>query len=823
MQRKYILIVIITILVALLTVGGSILASYVSSLVSPAFKPLALPLLSIIAVAVAALTVWLYFLQRGTDHAIPTPGSQNRQRILVRVHTFWIKDVLEQSLHGAALIALGLHEQPDALVNPWQLEFQQPDQLAHPLPLGTRITQVYDDVGGELLILGEPGSGKTTLLLELARDLLDRARKNEAHLMPVVFILSSWTKQQPLSDWLVEELSTKYQVPHKLGRSWVDGDQLLLLLDGLDEVAREYRGACIDAINTYRKEHMVPMVICCRSKDYFSQGKRVQLDCAVIVQPLTTQQIDTYLSSTGEQLVSVRTALHNDLVLQELVTTPLMLSILTLAYQGKSVEDISAGVSLEAQRSQIFETYTQRMLQRRGTKSGYTAQQTRSWLGWLARQLARLNQTEFYIEHMQPDWLSEGRLYQVYRNIVTRLIDGLIFGLVGGMAYKLLFELVGARLTVVVFSGFLCVLIGKLDSEKRPVEVVLWSWMSMQRNLVDRLRFGLIVGLVIGLAVGTAVGLILGLVTGLIVGLVSGLIGGLVSMVVNCLGSKLDMEKRPVKVVLRSRASKQRDLIDGLLFGLIVGLIVGLIGGPSIGLAFGLSGGVVYGLVNMLDPELGKEIEYREIFHWSWSGMRQNLVRNLRNGLIIGLVGGVIIMLVVGLVVGLTRGLIFGLAVGMTIGLDAGLVRWLRGGWSSEVMDKSNLVKPNQGIWRSARNSVLVGLIAGVAIGSVFGVIVGLILGLNNGLISALVAGVVFGVVVGFQHGGRAYVEHFVLRLFLWYAGHMPLNYPHFLDYATERILLRKVGGGYIFIHRLLREYFETVDTRGTLDGGSDK
>jgi hypothetical protein len=32
----------------------------------------------------------------------------------------------------------------------------------------------------------------------------------------------------------------------------------------------------------------------------------------------------------------------------------------------------------------------------------------------------------------------------------------------------------------------------------------------------------------------------------------------------------------------------------------------------------------------------------------------------------------------------------------------------------------------------------------------------------------------------------------------------MPWNYPRFLDYAAERILLRKVEGGYIFIHRLL-------------------
>jgi hypothetical protein len=35
-------------------------------------------------------------------------------RLLQRVRTFWITDVLEQSLHGAALLALGLQEQPDS-------------------------------------------------------------------------------------------------------------------------------------------------------------------------------------------------------------------------------------------------------------------------------------------------------------------------------------------------------------------------------------------------------------------------------------------------------------------------------------------------------------------------------------------------------------------------------------------------------------------------------------------------------------------------------------------------------------------------------------
>jgi len=33
------------------------------------------------------------------------------------------------------------------------------------------------------------------------------------------------------------------------------------------------------------------------------------------------------------------------------------------------------------------------------------------------------------------------------------------------------------------------------------------------------------------------------------------------------------------------------------------------------------------------------------------------------------------------------------------------------------------------------------------------------------------------------------------------------------LDYAADRIFLRKVGGGYIFIHRMLMEYFAALET----------
>ncbi len=52
------------------------------------------------------------------------------------------------------------------------------------------------------------------------------------------------------------------------------------------------------------------------------------------------------------------------------------------------------------------------------------------------------------------------------------------------------------------------------------------------------------------------------------------------------------------------------------------------------------------------------------------------------------------------------------------------------------------------------------------------------------------------------------------MRFILYRNGDIPWNYVRFLDYAADRIFLRKVGGGYIFIHRMLMEYFAALETQ---------
>ena len=596
-------------------------------------------------------------------------AQRNRRAMLRMVRDCWVKGVLEQSLHGAAMIELGLKERADAVERPWDMVLQT-EREDRTLPPGTRIIDVFDEMGRNLLILGQPGSGKTTMLLELARDTIARAERDLTQPIPVVFNLSSWAdKRQPIAEWLVEELNTKYSIPKRVARPWVEHDELLLLLDGLDEVKREYREDSVRAINGFRKEHLVPLVVCSRFADYQALTTRLRLQGAVLLQPLTPQQVDEYLRGAGMALSAVRETLQHDPTLQELAETPLMLSVITLAYRGRSVEDLQTLETPVARRKHVFESYVQRMFERRRVDHPYSPQQTIQWLAWLAQKMSAHGQTVFLIERLQPDWLParSRRQMRIVARLAVRLVFGLVVGLVGGLVFGLVGGLSGKLVGGLVFGllgGLVPGLDGRLDSVE-PVELLKWSWGGVVRGLVFGLVFGLAVGLVAGL-VGERGGV-------LVSGLFSGLGGGLVA---------------------------------GLVVGLFSGLVVG----------------VVLGLSNM-------ELEAR--------------------------------------------------------------------------------IVPNQGIWRSARNALIVCLVSGL-VAELFCVLV-------SGLFSGfdLVFGLVFGLLVaiglGLHFGGLAVILHIVLRYFLWRDGYLAWNLVRFLDYAAERIFLRKVGGGYVFIHRLLQDYFASL------------
>ncbi len=267
------------------------------------------------------------------------------------------------------------------------------------------------------------------------------------------------------------------------------------------------------------KDSLFPLVVCSRSREYETAAtqERLTLQTAAVVQPLTREQVKGYLALAGKALAGLRSALKSNPTLIDLASTPLMLQVLILTYQGTSVRDLpSKEASL---RHHIWADYVQRMIDRKGDTSRYPSDQTVTWLGWLARQMHDHSQTIFHLEQLQPDWLAKrqkhfyrlsvgpvyglvaglvagtpGLLIGLVSMLVTGLVAGLFVGLVVGLDLGLTFGL-PAGLVAGLFFG--------LKAKIEPAEKLTWSW----RNGKSRLVTGLIVGLFFGLLSGLIFGL----------------------------------------------------------------------------------------------------------------------------------------------------------------------------------------------------------------------------------------------------------------------------------------------------------------------------
>src|SRR5215510_7350149 len=249
----------------------------------------------------------------------PLPPAEARLRhdlgiLLKNVKTTWIKGVLEKSVHQAALLELGMELREEAVDNPWNMVIEKPDQSRAALPRGRKIKDIFDEANHLLLILGEPGSGKTTTLLQLARNLIAEVDSAFTQPVPVILNLSTWTnKQQPLDEWLVAELNSKYRLPKKDGKKWLQDRRILPLLDGLDEVRTENRAACVERINQLVTDYgLQGMVVCSRFNEYTALNVRLGFYRAIYIQPLTPEQVNEYLEKAGHKLASLRTTLQAD-------------------------------------------------------------------------------------------------------------------------------------------------------------------------------------------------------------------------------------------------------------------------------------------------------------------------------------------------------------------------------------------------------------------------------------------------------------------------------------------------------------------------------
>lgn len=680
-------------------------------------------------------------LPAGVSAAVPAallPGAglssaerrahANRTALIQKVADFWIHGVYDRSIENYPLLDLDVETRPDLVEQPFAGSVNQP---------GTRratrlsaLVETYDRLNGSLLIVGEPGSGKTTALLALAKALLHRAEQDPLLPVPVIFNLSSWRadKFAAFDNWLVQQFHLHYKIGARLAASWVAENQLVLLLDGLDEVDAGERDSCVKAIDEYQQGRAdVPsLVVCCRLAEYLALDRQLRLDGAVLLKSLRAPQIQHYLQGAGPQNSNLAAVLAHDPQLAEMASVPLMLNILAIGCEGTVAQGLSGQVlSAPQQRRRLFDLYVARMFERavRTDSQAYDKAGLLHCLSWLAHNMQQRSLSIFAIEAMQPEWLSSVQLRWVYMAGV-RLAAGLLLVLLCGLG------LVLAVWLAVALSG------------------------QQGTNPWQQLLFGLGFGLI--WATGTV----------------------LASVLANRLPRPAALLLTVIALGAIFTVLQGQLQFDGLLFGAIIGLPAGVAG------------------LSLADS---RPIVFADRLRWS---TRRALI-----GLAAGAVAG---LLIAWAAFAQSSGgdIPYGdLAVAASLLAVVGM-------FASALTVNATVdmrVTPNQGFRRSARNAGLAGSAVLLTI-LVLSVAIGLLLDRSGNLQTGLSIGFALGLPVGLSlalwAGGAACLRHVVLRLVLKRDRRVPYRLAHCLDAAVDRIFLRRVGGSYIFAHRLLLEHF---------------
>jgi hypothetical protein len=324
---------------------------------------------------------------------------------------------------------------------------------------------------------------------------------------------------------------------------------------------------------------------------------------------------------------------------------------------------------------------------------------------------------------------------------------------------------------------------------------------------------------------GTFVGLIVGLFAVLIFG-VSVLIFG-VSGKLNLKSGLLYVGAAGLAILLgcwtesRLKNGIVAGLIDWLILALVFWRIYGL-PGLFAGLLEGLAYGAFIGLIAGLGVGSLNRIPLVEVMSWNWRQFRLNIPGGLIPGFAYGLPFGLVFGLATAAQIGessqLNHMLLNWLSYTLIFGLLFGLFGGLQGGLTYKPKESKAL--PNEGIELSRKNAAIAAVIGFAILGgliwlvpikgsAIFG---GPIWFVPLPPVFGFYYGLMFGLISGLDHGGSTVVKHYSLRLTLWLDRCTPIRFIKLLDHCATLVLLKKVGGSYIFVHRMLLEYFARAD-----------
>jgi hypothetical protein len=587
--------------------------------------------------------------------------SRIRQALLKQV-----KDEVEirinSSLHNRVYIVLDADQNPEQIELPWASEIKVENKPKIKLD-NTDIISIFDqqDVAGRLLILGQPGSGKTTMLLKLAEELVNRAENNPTHPVPVLFSLSSWKNDnQSIKDWLVDQLKDKYGLRKDIGKQWINNQEIIPLLDGLDELVAERQEKCVIKINRFLhpSNWKNPVIVCSRIEEYQRYETLLQLNNSLELDPFTLQQVYQYLQSTDN--FRLWNSISRDTDLRELAKTPLLLNILVLSFEEISIQSWQQFKSSQERLSYLLDAYIRRMFKRKykGKDKQPKSENTKRWLSWLAQRIIEESSTEFFIERIQSDWLKKKNKKVVYDSIISTIQQVLIYGLIDALLSEMILKLnFGQFFEIISHITFVSIL-------SQAFGLMIMIIFLMIYNLIAY-RISIIKNEIIKKLVYAFFGLIFVL---LILSLWSFDQKETLRSVLAILLERLIPNK--IQTVETIKFSWKKSLL-GLIIGLIIGLILKHILARKFGSNLGLLYGLIYGLILGFD---GVEIENKTIPN---QGIRQSITNTIIISSIICLPATLFVVIVKARIQESNIGsaLIFNLVLGLSIGVYVGIFR----------------------------------------------------------------------------------------------------------------------------------------------------
>ena len=514
---------------------------------------------------------------------IELKSRPKRQSLLLKQINCEIIDRFKTYFKPENYIILDKFEDPRQVDSLRSMDMTMPNLPPRKLAPQTTILQFYDrvDIGGRFLLLGDSGAGKTTTLLKLAQTLVERAYMRSLHPIPILLNLSSWhDNKQKIARWIVENLKLKYGIDRESGRKLLAARNLILLLDGLDEVAESRQKLCVQKINQFLLSYhrTAKVIVCSETEAYYKTKELIKLNGSIRLEPLKNTQIEDILLWVSDDRIRDNWQQNPDFI--ELTRTPLLLNIWLNCYQQISLSKWKQLPNKSQKIDYLLALYIKQKLARdREENVNYKHFKIQlpskkqqpdpadaiNYLSCLAIQVTARNQTEIFKDNIQSYWLTPQK---------KNFISGLLIGVIIGLTIKLIIVIV-IRLAIGLAIGLVVGIVYGITGGLRLDDYQGINLKPKQLLIIgikQLINGGTIAGIIIGLMGGLGVGLIARpLGGGLIEGLILGLSVGAIEQLIEELKTRKIYLKKYVPQTIKTKFKKTvKDLSILSLFLFII-------------------------------------------------------------------------------------------------------------------------------------------------------------------------------------------------------------------------------------------------------------